>query len=121
MANAGLGSGKVIVTKTSNLYRIEAVGTYGGGYSKGGIKTDKVVDEAAHALSYVLYGRRPVDLIAPADIREALIARGYNFDSGRTISIYLEDSTIAKLRAKAEQENQSVSALVQKAVKIFLE
>ena len=115
-----LGHGKVTVVKLGGTYEINAQGTYGGGYIKR-CKPDQVVDEVARALSYVLFGRRPVELIAPPDIKAALEDRGYNLTRGQTLSVYLAQGLIAQLKATAEAEHRSVSEIVEDAVSAHLE
>lgn len=111
-----LGHGKVIVTKSGGTYEINVQGTFGGGYTKRAKEID-VVEDTARALSYALYGRRPVELIAPDEIKLALEERGYNFDHGQTLSVYLSGNLIAVLKQKAESEHRSVSEIVEDAVR----
>jgi len=65
----------VIVTDTAP-YTVRAMGTYGGGYTEPGNR-DTLVARAANALGYELYGRRRVDLVAPAWVKTALREMGY--------------------------------------------
>jgi hypothetical protein len=111
-----LGHGKVIVTKPGGMYEINVQGTFGGGYTKRAKETD-VIDETAHALSYALYGRRPVELIAPDEIKLALEKRGYDFHRGQALSVYLAGDLIVALKIKAEAEHRSVSEIVEDAVR----
>lgn len=72
------GQGTVIVTAQGDGYKVQAQGTFGGGYTKHSSK-ENVVNEAASALAHELYGQRPVTLIAEQWIRDELKGQGFEF------------------------------------------
>ena len=69
---------QVIVTESPP--RVQACGSFGGGYSKPSTK-DELVRDTASALAYEGFGRREVKLIAPEWVRAELEKQGFTFPS----------------------------------------
>jgi len=69
------GHGCVSVCRFNGGAKIEATGTFGGGYTQI-VPWEQAVDATQSALMYELFGRRPVRLICPTEIHQELRHRG---------------------------------------------
>lgn len=65
-----------MVIVSESPFTVRASGSFGGGYTKPSSK-ESLVQDAAAALNYELYGQREVKLIGPEWVRDALKKQGF--------------------------------------------